>query len=190
MIHNHWLIITHQDSQPLAQHNTPWLPTWAKWLCIMMFYAEPSGCESWFAMLSQWLWIMVCYAEQGVMYYGVLCWASGCESLCVILSQWLWIMVCYAESGVVNHVELWWASGCESWWQVNNPRGRASRHKTHLHIIWKQIKSLWQPNKTPETWYINIYIFLLLLDKISCLKLFNLFINWHNTPWFTTTSSS
>jgi hypothetical protein len=27
IIHNHWLIITHHSSQPLAQHDNPWLST-------------------------------------------------------------------------------------------------------------------------------------------------------------------
>jgi len=27
MIHNHWLSITHHDTQPLAQHNTPQFTT-------------------------------------------------------------------------------------------------------------------------------------------------------------------
>ena len=27
MIHNHWLSITHHDSQPLVQHNSEWLTT-------------------------------------------------------------------------------------------------------------------------------------------------------------------
>ena len=44
-------------------------------------------------------------------------------------------------------------------------------------------------NKTPETWYINIYIFLLLLDKISYLRLFNLFNNWYNGLYINVSSA-
>jgi hypothetical protein len=76
MINNHWLSITHYDSQPLTQHSTQW---------------------------SHWVWIMVCNAEPVVVNHGVLCWASGCESLCAMLSQWLWVIVCNTEPVVVNH---------------------------------------------------------------------------------------
>jgi hypothetical protein len=27
MFHNHWLSIPHNDSQPMAQHSTPWFKT-------------------------------------------------------------------------------------------------------------------------------------------------------------------
>jgi hypothetical protein len=73
MIRNHWLSITHHDSQPLAQNSTPWITT--------------TGHN----------------AELVVVNHGVLFWAGDCESFCVILSQWLWIMVCYSEPVVVNH---------------------------------------------------------------------------------------
>jgi hypothetical protein len=130
------LSIAQNDSQPLAQNNTPWwftstvsaLHTITKrqWLRIMVCYAEPvvvshgvlswaSGCESCCVMLSQWLWIMVYYSEPLVVIHGVLCWASGCEWWGVMLRQWLWIMGCYAEPMVVNHGVLYWASGCELW---------------------------------------------------------------------------
>jgi hypothetical protein len=113
MIRNHWLSIAHHDTQPLAQHYTPWLTTTRisiaqQWLWAMVSNAEQevvnhgvlwwvSGCESWFVMLCQRFWIMVSYAEPGVLNHGELCWASGCESWFIILIQWLWIMVSYAE---------------------------------------------------------------------------------------------
>jgi hypothetical protein len=75
MIHNHWLIITPHDSQPLAQHKARWFTS--------------SGSESWCAMLNKWLWIMVCYYEPVIVNHGVICWASSCES-------WL----CYTDSSV------------------------------------------------------------------------------------------
>jgi hypothetical protein len=117
MIHNHWLSITHHDTQPLAQNSM--------WLWIMVYYAEQvvmyyvvlcwaSGCEPWCVILSQWLWIMVCYAEARLLNHGELWWANGCESWCVMLSQWLGIKVCYAEPVVVNHGMLFWASDCET----------------------------------------------------------------------------
>jgi hypothetical protein len=68
MIHNHWFIITRHKSQPLAQHNNPWVIR-SQWLLIMVWYTDPGGCESWCVMLRQWLWIKVCYAKP-----------SGCES--------------------------------------------------------------------------------------------------------------
>jgi hypothetical protein len=95
MIHNHWLSITHHDSQPLVQHYTPW--------------------KSWIVMLCQRLWIVAWYCKPVVVNHGVLCWASGCESWCVLLSQWLLIMVCFTEpvntpwlitTGSVNHTMI------------------------------------------------------------------------------------
>jgi hypothetical protein len=122
MINNHWLSITHHNSQPLAQNCTPWLTTTGSALS----YAEPvvvphgvsfgaSGWASWFVILSQWLLIMVCDAKP-----------IGCESWCIMQSkvvvnhdvicwaQWLGVMVCYAKPVVVNHGLAYWASGCES----------------------------------------------------------------------------
>jgi hypothetical protein len=131
MIHNHWLKITHHDSLPLAQQNTPWLKTTRS--------RNSQCCESWCAILSQWLWIRVRYAEPLVVNHGklwsvsgcvswcviqesvvlidvVLCWASGWKSRCGMVSQWLWVIVNYDELVVVSHSLLWWASCCESWW--------------------------------------------------------------------------
>jgi hypothetical protein len=134
MIHHYRPRITHHDSQPLAQHSTPWCIATGSalhtmihnyWLGIthIVSYYEPvvmnhgvlcwsSGCGSWCVMLSLRLWIMVCFDEPVVVNHGVLCWACGCESWCVMLSQWLWIMLCYAEPVVVNHYVLFWASCC------------------------------------------------------------------------------
>jgi hypothetical protein len=101
--HDHWLSITHHDSQSLPQLNKPWFTTTGSaylaiiynHLRIVMYYAEKSGCESWCVILGQWLWIMVCYAEPVVVNRGVLWWASGCVSWCVMLSQCLRIIVFY-----------------------------------------------------------------------------------------------
>ena len=49
---------------------------------------EPSGCESWCAMLCQWLFIMMCIVEQVIVNHGEFYRSSGCESWCAILSQW------------------------------------------------------------------------------------------------------
>jgi hypothetical protein len=83
MIHNHWLSLTHHDSQPLVQHDNPWFTTKP----VVVNYGElclTSGCKSWCVMLSKWLWIMVCNIEQVVVSHGELSWASGCESCCAI----------------------------------------------------------------------------------------------------------
>jgi hypothetical protein len=169
MINNHWLSITHHDSQPLAQHSTPLFTTTgsacvmlSQWLWIMDCYAVPevvnrgvvfraSGRESWCAMLSQWMWIMVYLAEPVVVNRGVFYWASGCESWCAMLSQWLWIMVCYDELVVMNHGLVCWASRCESWCVML----RQWHH--HWHGI---------PRHDSQT------------------------LAQHNTPWFTTTGSA
>jgi hypothetical protein len=87
MIHNHWLSITHHDSEPLAQ-NSSWT----------------SGCESWWVLLSQWMWVIVCNAVTAVVNHGVLCWGSGCESMWALLGQWVWVMVCNDEPVGVNYV--------------------------------------------------------------------------------------
>jgi hypothetical protein len=132
MIHNHCLRITHHDSQPLAQHNTPQCTTTGsnQWMWMIDCHAVPkvvnhgdlcwaSGCESWCVILSQWLWIMVWYARP-----------SSCESWCIMLSkvvmnhdvvcwaQSLGIMMYYAEAMVVYNGVLCWASGCESWFVI------------------------------------------------------------------------
>jgi hypothetical protein len=73
MIHNHWLSISHDDSNPLAQYNTT--------LCKPV-----SGFESWCAMLSQWWWIMVCNAVPVVVSHGVVYWTSRFKSWYVMLS--------------------------------------------------------------------------------------------------------
>jgi hypothetical protein len=96
MIHNHWLSIAHNDSQPLAQDNS----------MIHNVLLCASKCDSWWVMLSQWLWITVCYSQPLVVNHWV------------ILSQWLWIIVSYAESVVVNHGVFCWASGCEVLWAM------------------------------------------------------------------------
>jgi hypothetical protein len=121
MIHNHWVSITHHDSQPLAQHYTPWLT--ATRISIAQ-HDSPS----------------VCIAEQVIVNYGeftvsmvvndgVLCWVSGCELWCVMLSQWLIIMVCYTEPVVVNYGVLCWASGCESWCVILVYKGQLGSSK-------------------------------------------------------------
>jgi hypothetical protein len=71
--------ITHHDSQPLAQHSTPWFTTTRSF--ITHHDSQPLAF---------------------VVNHGVLCWASGCESWCVILRKWLWIMTSYAEPVVLN----------------------------------------------------------------------------------------
>jgi hypothetical protein len=134
MIHNHWLSITHYNSQPLAQHNihdtqplayhnTPRFTTSVTslltmshnyWLSITHHDSQcwASGCESRGDMLSQWLWIMVSGDEQVVVNHGVFIWASGCESWWVMMNQWFWIMVGHDETVVVNRGVLCWARGC------------------------------------------------------------------------------
>jgi hypothetical protein len=99
MIHNHWLIIAHHDSQPLARHNTPWFTSTGsayhtmihnQWLSIThSVLCWSIDCESRWVMLRQWLWIIY-----------------------VMLSQWLWIMVCYSVPFDVNHGEytLWFTT--------------------------------------------------------------------------------
>jgi hypothetical protein len=86
MIYYHWLSIRRHNSQPLVQHNNPWLTTTGSELHTMA-----SGCESWWVLLSQWVWV------------SVQCSVSGCESWCVMLSQWLWVMVSFAEPVGVSH---------------------------------------------------------------------------------------
>jgi hypothetical protein len=94
--------ITHHDSQPLAQHNTPWFTTTGSalhtmisnhWLIIAPHNSQPLAH---YVILSQWLWIMVWYAEPVFVNQCALYWAKGCESWCVKLSQWLLITDCYA----------------------------------------------------------------------------------------------
>jgi hypothetical protein len=117
MIHNHWLSITRDDSQPLARHNSPWFTnTGSEWHNMIRYHwlsIANHGLQP-LATISQWLWIMVCYAEPVGVTHVVLCWASGCDSWCVILSQSLWIIVSYAEPADVNYGVLFNASGCES----------------------------------------------------------------------------
>jgi hypothetical protein len=99
MIHNHWLSITHHDSQPLAGV-----------LCCA------SDCESWCVILSQLLWIMLCILSRPVVVnHSLLCWASGCESWCVKLNQWSRKTMCHSEPVVVTHGVIFWASGSASW---------------------------------------------------------------------------
>jgi hypothetical protein len=80
---DHWRSITHSDSQPLVQYNTPWFTT--------------TG-SAWHAMIHNH-WLRIC----------VLYWASGWESPCIILGKWLWIMLCYIGPVDMNDV-LCWAS--------------------------------------------------------------------------------
>jgi hypothetical protein len=126
IIHTHWLRISHQDSEPLAQQNTPWFTN-------KVCYYEPvnvnrgvlcwaSDCESCFAMLSHWLWIIVCYAESVGENHGVLLRASVCDALCDMLSQWfwtayhnmihsLWHSITYHDSQTLaNHTSLWFTT--------------------------------------------------------------------------------
>jgi hypothetical protein len=143
MIHNHWLRITHSDSQPLTQHKTTWLMS--QWLWIMLFYAESvvvnhyvlfwaSGCESWCAMLSQWLWVILSYAKPVIVTHHdshSLPQQTTCSALhTMIHNHWfsithhnsqplaqyitLWLTTTY-EPVVVNYDVLCWTSGCESW---------------------------------------------------------------------------
>jgi hypothetical protein len=112
IIHNHWLSISHHDSQPLAQHNNPWFTTTRAALHTMMHihWLRITHHERLWIMrviLSQWLWLMVCHTEPVVVNHGLIYW-----------SEWLWVMVCNAETVVVNQGVLFWASGCESWWTM------------------------------------------------------------------------
>jgi hypothetical protein len=137
MIHIHWLSSSHNESHPLAQHNTPWfrntgLPhlimIHSHWLSIAHHdaHTEPigvnhdvlcwaNGYESCGAMLSQWLWIMVCNTEPVTVNHGVLCWISDRKSCFVMLIQWLWNIVFYAKQVLLKHCVLCQASDCESW---------------------------------------------------------------------------
>jgi hypothetical protein len=168
MIHNHWLSITHHDSQPLAQNNTPSFTTTASH--GVLFW--DIGCESWCTMLGQWVWIVVCYAEPVVVNHGVLFWASGCESWWVMLSQWLWIIVSDDEQVVVNHDLLCWASVCESlffmlsqwlWIMVYDTEPEAT-WPSSLTIIHNHWLSITHHDSQP--------------------------LAQNNTPWFTTTGSA
>jgi hypothetical protein len=171
MIHNHWLSISHHDSQPLILENTQWL-WWAQLMGIMLWYARPvvvnqgflcwaGGCESWFIRLRQWLWIIVYFLESVVVNHGVICWVNGCESLCVILSQWLWIIAWYAEPLVMNHGMLCWASGCESWWLM---------------------LSQW-------LWIMVCYAEPVVVHLLRIIHLESQHLAQNNTPWFTTSGS-
>jgi hypothetical protein len=125
MIHNHWLSIAHHDSQPLAQHNSPWRTTFGTawqtmihnhWHIITHNDSQPLAQHStpWFTTTGSEQYTMI---HNHWLNHGVLLWGSDCESWCAMLSQWLCIMVCYVEPVVVNHCVLCWASGCE-WWCV------------------------------------------------------------------------
>jgi hypothetical protein len=136
MIQNHWLRITHQDSQPhgsalqqpvVVNHGVlcwtsgceSWCVFMCQWFLIMLHYYHDNNNGVRGVVFTtiipsyrggnRWLWIMVCYAEPVVVNHGLLCWASGCELLCVILCQWLWILVYYSGLVVVNHGVLCWA---------------------------------------------------------------------------------
>jgi hypothetical protein len=120
MIHNHWLRTTHNESQPLAQHNTTCVTTTRTayhnmiqnhWLSIAHHDSQPlaavvvnhgklwwaSGCVSWCVI-----------HEPMVVNHVVSFWPSGRESWWVMLSQWLWIIVSYAEPVGVNHMLNQW----------------------------------------------------------------------------------
>jgi hypothetical protein len=101
-----WIMVfskTHHDSQPLAQHYTPWFTItcsglhtiiYIHWFSITHDNSHPLAQYYIPSMMSQWVWIMVCYAEPVVVNHGLLCCTKGCELWRLILSQWLWIMVC------------------------------------------------------------------------------------------------
>jgi hypothetical protein len=207
MIHNHCLIIINHDSQPLAEHNTPWLT---------------GGCESWWEMRSQCLWIMIWFDGLVVVNRGELCWASGCKSWCVMLSQWLWIMVYYAEPVVVNHGELWWASGVNYgviWWGrvsivMSYAEPVAVNHGVlcwasgcqswcvmlswRLWMIYNHWLSIAHHDSQPLThqtisWFTNTGSSFLIMIHNRQLSITH--HDWqplaqHNTPWFTTTGSA
>ena len=111
-----WIVVCYSE-QVVVKHGELCCEKWL-WIMMRYPYAEPSGWESWRALLrsvvvncdvlclEKWLWIMMWYryAEP-----------SGWESWCFMPNQWLWIIVIYAEPVVVNHSVLWWVSGCESW---------------------------------------------------------------------------
>jgi hypothetical protein len=114
MIHNHWLSITHHDSQSLAEYSTPRFTTAGTASHTMNHNHRHSITHNelrwWCVILSKWLWIMVCYFEPLVVNHGVFCWTSGWESLWIMMSQWLWIMVCYDKTVVVNLIHNHWLS--------------------------------------------------------------------------------
>jgi hypothetical protein len=92
--------ITHHNSQPLAQHCTPWLTTTGSALHTIIHNY----------LLS---------IKPVVVNHGISYGASGRESWCIILSQWLLVMMCIAESVDVNHGLLCCASGCDWWWVMH-----------------------------------------------------------------------
>jgi hypothetical protein len=107
MINNHWISITHHDSKPLAQHNTPWITTTGSvkhtmiinhWLSKTHHDSQPLAQHS-----TPW------FTTTGLQYHATI------ESWCVMLSQLLWIIVNYAEPVVANHGVSYEASGCELW---------------------------------------------------------------------------
>jgi hypothetical protein len=92
MIHNHWLSITHHDSQPLVQHSTPWLVILSQWLWIILWYIKPLVVDHGVLCWSIGSEYMLLYSEQVVVNHSVLCWAIGCESWWDMLTHWLRII--------------------------------------------------------------------------------------------------
>jgi hypothetical protein len=149
MTHTHWLSIAHHDSQPLAQHYTPWLTITCSALHTMIH-------NHWFSLthhnsqplnqyIAQWFTatIMLCYAEPVVVNHCVLCWGSGYELWWVMLRQWLWIMVCNAEPVVLNHGVLYWAN---NWHSITNSQPLAQYNQLLF-------TSIAQHNSKPLTQY-------------------------------------
>jgi hypothetical protein len=181
MIHNQWVSITHHDSQPLAQHSTPWFTTTRSFITHHDSQPLAQINTPWFtntgwAMMSQWLWIVLSYGEPVVMNNGVLYLDSGCDSWCAMLRQLLWIMVCYSEPVVVNHKMH------NHWHSIN----------TMIHNHWLSIAHYdSQPqaqNNTPwftttgkyhnSLWLTTTRSFITHHDSQPLAQ--------HSTPWFTT----
>jgi hypothetical protein len=190
MIHNHWLSITHHDSQPLDQHSTPWFTNHL--LSIPHHHSQPlvqhnsqwftttgadhgvlywaSCCESWWVMLSQWLCIIVSYAEPVVVNRGVWCWANNCDAWCVMLSQWLWFMVFYAEPMVVYNGGLCCVSGWESCCAI--PSHWDSQPLAQYNTPWFTTNS-------------SVLFTVILNHWLSIAHQESQSLAQHNTPWFT-----
>jgi hypothetical protein len=205
MIHNHWVSITHHDSQPLAQHYTPWLT--ATRISIAQ-HDSPSHAQHntpWFTPLAQhtnscesccFILCRLCLSygvscravgyewyESVVVNYGAFCWTSGLESWCVMLSQWLWFMVHwlnithYDSQPLAQHNSTWLTTTCSALHTIN--------HNHLLSITHHVSQRLWIMVCYSEPVVVNHGVLCWASGCESWCALLNQLL-WYNMPLFTT----
>jgi hypothetical protein len=123
-----WFMVCYAE-QVVVNHGVLY---WAGWLWIIVWYAEPSGCESCVIL------------SRVVVNHVVLYWASGCESVCgwftttssaeLAMNYNHWLSITHRDSQpLTQHSTTWFTTTRHSITHDSQPLGSAYHTMIHNH---------------------------------------------------------